>query len=106
MRLPGRSSRFETGQLRNDVQEARLAMETRSRSNMLPLKQKLHKLGRGHWLNFLSQPADGQTMNARQQAAMAPFERGNCLAGILHVQCGILNYAPRPAAWPHDEARG
>ena len=41
---------------------------------MLPLKQKLHELGRGHWLDFFSQPADGQTMNARQQPAVTPLD--------------------------------
>jgi hypothetical protein len=75
MRLPSRGCGFETGQLRDDVQKTGLAMETRSRGDMLPLKQKLHELGRSHWLNFFSQPADGQTMNARQQTAMTPFGR-------------------------------
>ncbi len=73
MRLPGRGCCFKTGQLRDDVQETSLSMETRSRGDMLPLKQKLHKLGRGHWFHFFSQPADGQTMNARQQPAVTPL---------------------------------
>ena len=38
MRLPGRGCRFEAGQLHDDVQETSLAMETRPRRDMLPLK--------------------------------------------------------------------
>jgi hypothetical protein len=42
---------------------------------MLPLKYKSHELGRCHWLNSFPQSANGQTMNARQQPAVAPFGR-------------------------------
>src|SRR5438477_254384 len=38
MRLPGRGCSFEAAQLRDDVQETGLAMETRTREDMLPLK--------------------------------------------------------------------
>jgi hypothetical protein len=41
---------------------------------MLPLKQKTHELGRSYWLDFFSQPADSQTMNARQQPAVTPLD--------------------------------
>ena len=75
MRLPGRRCRFETGQLCNDVQETRLAMQTRPRDDMLPLEEKSHELGRGHWLDFFPQPADGQAMNAPQQPAVTPLGR-------------------------------
>jgi hypothetical protein len=66
MWFPGRRCRFEAGQLCNDVQETCLAMQTRPRGDMLPLKEKPHEFGRSHWLDFFSQPADGQAMNARQ----------------------------------------
>ena len=72
-------------------------METRSRGDMLPLKQKLHKLGRGHWFHFFSQPADGQTMNARQQSAVTPLRRGDGRAGIF-------NSAGRPELAAQDLA--
>ena len=44
---------------------------------MLPLKEKSHEFGRGHRLDFFSQSADGQPMNARQQPAVAPLGRSS-----------------------------
>jgi hypothetical protein len=41
---------------------------------MLPLKEESHELGRRHWLDFFSQSADGQTMNARQEPTVTKLD--------------------------------
>ena len=34
----------------------------------------MHELGRRYWLNLLAQSGDGEAVDARQQAAVAPLE--------------------------------
>jgi hypothetical protein len=44
---------------------------------VLPVELKAHEIGRADRLNFRPQPIERIAMNTRQQAPIAPFERGS-----------------------------
>ena len=76
--FPGGRRRLEAGQLANDRFESLIAVQARAGRDMLPLEEKHHELRRGHRLDVLAEPADRQTVDTRQQAAIAPLHRFQC----------------------------
>ncbi len=72
--LPRRRGEFAALQLSDDLQRAIHAVQLRARREMLPAIQEGVEFGRGDRLDFAAQAADGEPVDARQQAAVAPFE--------------------------------
>src|SRR5438105_1129852 len=64
---------LESLELANNFEHAMLAAGLRSESDMLPMQQPTHKCRGSNGLNLLAQRTEGEPMDARQQAAFAPF---------------------------------
>ena len=73
LRLPRGGGEFAALQLADDLQRAIHAVQLRARLQVLPAVQEREEFRRGDRLDFAAQPADGEAVNARQQAAVAPF---------------------------------
>ena len=77
MRLPGIGGRLESLQLPDDFEHASFSNHLRAWGDVLPAQQPAHELSGSDRLNFLAQRAEREPMNARQQPAIAPFNRGH-----------------------------
>ncbi len=71
--LPGIGGNFESLQLPQHIQRGAFARHLRCWRDMLPAQQPAHELRRRDRLNLLAQRGDGQPVNPRQQAPLAPF---------------------------------
>jgi hypothetical protein len=67
-------------QLTNDLEHTSFTNNLRAWGDVLPSQQPAHELSGSDRLNLLAQRAERKPMNARQQAAIAPF---NCRAPPL-----------------------
>jgi hypothetical protein len=74
--FPGRGGNFVAFELRDHRGETFHAFRFGSARDSLPIQQESHEVRAGHRLDLRAQGLDGVTMNARQQPALAPFERG------------------------------
>src|SRR5262249_31910021 len=72
--LPRRGGELASLQLPDHLQRPIDAVELRARSEVLPAVEEGIELGGGHGLDLAAQPPDGQSMDTRQQAAVAPFD--------------------------------
>ena len=79
--LPGAGGNFKALQLAQSFQQSVLAAQGGAGREVLPAQQPMHELGRRYWLNLLAQGGDGEVVDAREQAAVAPLEVRRC--------CGI-----------------
>jgi hypothetical protein len=60
-------------ELSDDLGHTVAAMQLTPRLHMLPPEQEAHEVGSRHRLDFLTQPAQRQAMNAREQPSFAPL---------------------------------
>ena len=74
--LPRGGGEFGALQLADDLQRAIHAVQLRAGREVLPAIQESVELGGGDGLDLAAQAADGEAVDARQQAAVAPFELG------------------------------
>ena len=79
--LPGGGRDLVALELRDDRGEAFDAFGLRLARDALPFEQEAHEVRARHRLDLGAQRLDGVAMDARQQAAFAPFERG---VALLH----------------------
>ncbi len=63
-------------QLAKRLVQSALAGQLRLRRDVLPAQQPAHELRRSDGLDLLAQRGDGEVMNAREQAPLAPFDMG------------------------------
>ena len=92
--LPGAGGDFKALQLAQRLLQAVLAAQSGAGREVLPAQQPMHELGRRYGLNLLAQGGDGEVVDARQQAPVAPFEvlrrpRGIGLGGWLRWLPGV-----------------
>src|SRR5439155_15774927 len=59
--------------LADDLEEPVAAMQLRPRLHVLPAEEKAHQVGGGDGLDLPPQAAEGQAVDARQEAALAPL---------------------------------
>ncbi len=71
--FPGSCRRFESLQLLQRFERAALAEQARLRRDVLPAEQPAHELRGSHGLNLFAQRSQREAVNAREQAAVAPF---------------------------------
>ena len=64
---------FVALQLLEDLEQAIDAVQLRAARHVLPAAEEAHEVGGSDGLDFLAQAAEGQAMNARDDAAMAEF---------------------------------
>ena len=106
LRFPGIRGRFEALKLLEDFERAVFAEQPRIRRHVLPAQQPAHELRRVHRLDLLAQSAERQLVNAREHAAVAPFDfaarfAGECAAqdraARFHAQNRFFDVARRDA---------
>src|SRR5947207_14887218 len=73
MPLPRIGWNFEPLQLPYDFESRAFALHLRSRRNVLPAQQPAHELRRRHRFDLFTEGCDCETVNAREQATIAPF---------------------------------
>src|SRR5207244_10105875 len=71
--LPGARRQLEPLQQADDLEEPVAAVELRPRLHVLPAEEEAHQVGGGDGLDLATQAAEGQAVDARQQAALAPL---------------------------------
>src|ERR1700686_864962 len=71
--FPGIRRRFKSLQLSQRFEQAALAQQLCARRDMLPTEKPVHELRRSYRLDLLAQLSERKAMDARQQAALAPF---------------------------------
>src|SRR5204863_482356 len=69
--LPGARRQLEPLQLADDLEEPVAAVELRPRLHVLPAEEEAHQVGGGDGLDLPAQAAEGQAVDARQEAALA-----------------------------------
>ena len=72
--FPGIRRRFKTLKLLEHFKRSALSKQLRAWRHMLPTQQPTHELRGGYGLNLFAQRPDRQSMNARQQSPVAPFD--------------------------------
>ena len=77
-------------QLADYLQHAVGAMQLRAGRDVLPALEEAHEIGGVDRLDFAAQAADGEAMDARQEAAMAPLR---LLAGRAGSEASAENLA-------------
>ena len=60
--------------LADDVQRAIQAVQLAAGREVLPAEEETDEIGGRDRFDFAAQPADGQAVNARQHAAVAPLD--------------------------------
>ncbi|MDL1863549.1 DDE-type integrase/transposase/recombinase [Betaproteobacteria bacterium PRO7] len=73
--FPCRRRRFEAFELRDDVGDRIGAFDARLGRDALPFEEEVQEVARLDRLDLLPQPVHGVAMDAREQAAFAPFAR-------------------------------
>ena len=70
--LPRRRRQLDALQLRDDLRDPVALVQLRARLHVLPAQQEADEVGRRDRFDLLAQPADGEAMDARQEATLAP----------------------------------
>jgi len=71
--FPGGRRQFQSLQLLNHTQDSVTSLELAINSDVLPRQQKAHKLHRRNRLDFSAHAPESETMDARQEHPIAPF---------------------------------
>ena len=71
--FPGARGEFAPLQLADDLERAVHAVQLRAGVQVLPAAEEGVELGGGNGFDLAAQAPDGETVNPRQQAAVAPF---------------------------------
>ena len=79
--FPGRGRRLEAFQLRQHAGQRIGPAHARGLRELLPVAQEAHEVARLHRLYLAPQPLQRVAVDAREQVAFAPFDRGIRVAG-------------------------
>ena len=90
--LPGVCRSFVALQLAQSFESAAFTEELGSGGEMLPAEEPAHKLRGIDGLNFVAKPAEGEAVNAGEQAAIAPFDFGRRRIGEFAAQNGAAGF--------------
>src|SRR5262245_1675695 len=86
---------FKAGHLSNDLPDSIFTMELCIRCSVLPLEKDAHEIRRCHRLDFPPQATQSQSMNSRQQAAVAPLDR-RIGFGVAEMTAQNLSFSLKP----------
>ncbi len=93
--FPGVGRSLIALELAQSFERATLAEKLCGRSDMLPAKQPARELRRADRLNFVAQFAEGEAVNSREEAPIAPFGLRGGWVGEFSAKHGAAGFEPQ-----------